>query len=499
MEIRPDPIGYRRNGQPIYPIAGGDGEGEGGGGAGAGTATLTRFRSMSEQDLATEHEAIVTRGEQAAEAVRGGDRDALENLRAANTDLEQIEAEMGERRDAGSMGDRFRTARAGLNGVAGSSGIPGLYGQGAAGSGPDQAVTPGEIVVNGEAYRSWMKRWPGGGPPKGVADSGEAETVGIYRDLLGMRTATDRLRAGALLTPSRFRALISAASGSAGTLVRPDWMGLLEPGLVRPLTLRALVTTIPVQSDTIEYIREVSRISAAAPVAEATGVNTSSLADASGRKAEGGIVFAKVVDAVKTIAEWTAVTKRILSDAPALRAYVDQYLTDDVAIELEDQMAAGDGTGENFLGILQTPGIGTAGPPGAGKNMLDAIRTAKRMVRVNARTNATAVLINPEDAEIVDTLKASGTGNYLGIGPFATGTGQGTIWGLPAVESEAVPPNTALVGDFRRAVLFDREETTITVGTANDDFIKNVLRVLAEMRAGFGVLRPAAFVAVTLS
>jgi HK97 family phage major capsid protein len=51
-----------------------------------------------------------------------------------------------------------------------------------------------------------------------------------------------------------------------------------------------------------------------------------------------------------------------------------------------------------------------------------------------------------------------------------------------------------MVGDFRRAVLFDRESTTISVGTAGDDFIRNIVRVLAEMRAGFGVLRPSAFV-----
>jgi hypothetical protein len=31
------------------------------------------------------------------------------------------------------------------------------------------------------------------------------------------------------------------------------------------------------------------------------------------------------------------------------------------------------------------------------------------------------------------------------------------------------------------------------VGTAGDDFIRNIVWVLAEMRAGFGVLRPRAF------
>jgi len=89
---------------------------------------------------------------------------------------------------------------------------------------------------------------------------------------------------------------------------------------------------------------------------------------------------------------------------------------------------------------------------------------------------------------------------YVGSGPYGQGSSfSPTVWGMNLVESEAVPPGTALVGDFRRAVLFDRENVTITVGTAGDDFIRNIVRILAEMRAGFGVIRPTAFVAADIA
>jgi HK97 family phage major capsid protein len=65
------------------------------------------------------------------------------------------------------------------------------------------------------------------------------------------------------------------------------------------------------------------------------------------------------------------------------------------------------------------------------------------------------------------------------------------------VENEACPLGFALVGDFRRAILWDRESVQISVGTANEDFIRNLVRVLAEIRVGFGVVRPA-FVEVDL-
>jgi hypothetical protein len=42
-------------------------------------------------------------------------------------------------------------------------------------------------------------------------------------------------------------------------------------------------------------------------------------------------------------------------------------------------------------------------------------------------------------------------------------------------------------------VLFDRESVAISVGTAGDDFIRNIVRVLGELRAGFTVARVKAF------
>lgn len=373
---------------------------------------------------------------------------------------------------------------------------PGMYGAngGDDGKGKDGQLefgTPGDLYTAANAYGEWKARFPSGGPTSQMSAWSDAVDVGgAYADILGLRSASEKLR-GRVLSPSKFRALLTSNDASVGELVRPDFRGLLEPGQVRPLTVRQLITVIPVGTDAISYVREASRVSNAAPTAEATAITGTS-----GTKPEGGLTFAPVTDTVKTIAEWVPATNRILADAPFLRGYIDSYLTDDIAIELEDQVMAGAGTGENFLGILNTPGIQTAGPPAGALNELDVIRRAKRLVRVNARTNATAVLINPEDAERQEQMKASGTGNYLGGGPF--GAIEPRVWGLPYVESEAVPAGTAVVGDFRRAVLFDRQQTTISVGTANDDFLRNIVRVLAEMRAGFGVLRPAAFVAVDL-
>lgn len=376
--------------------------------------------------------------------------------------------------------------------------------------------SPGELLVRGAAYAGFMKAYPQGGPAEGTGNRGpnvtsDAEVITTMSSVLGLSTPTARFalarlraRARGLWTPGgggmrADGALITQADASAGELVRPDWMGLLEPGsaFLRPLTIRSLVTVMPISTDSYEYVKEKSRTSNAQVVADATALTGSS-----GLKPQGDVVFEKVSGTVSTIAEWVAMTRRIVKDAPQLMEYVNQFLIDDIALALEDEMVAGDGTGEHLSGLLNeiTQEVGPINTP-AGYNRLDLIRQAKRIVRIAGRTNATAVVINPEDSELVDIEKAhnfadtAGSYSYYGNGPFGPDTVT-PIWGLPRVESEAVDPGTAIVGDFRRAILFDREETNLIVGTANDDLIRNLMRVVAEGRWGFGVIRPSAFVVV---
>jgi HK97 family phage major capsid protein len=297
----------------------------------------------------------------------------------------------------------------------------------------DEATTFGEAYVRSDAHKMWIGRFPQGGPPERITVQGDSVLIRAgVRDL------------------ERMRALVTATDASAGRLIPPHFAGLLEPGRVRPLTVRQLLTVIPTASDAVSYAREVSRVSAAAPVEEAEA-----LTGTTGTKPEGGLVFEIVEDRVRTIAESVPATRRIVADAPQLRAYIDTYLTEDLGIELEDQVVAGDGNGENQTGILNTAGVDTVGPPGAGQSPLDVIRIAKRTVRTGGRTNATTVLLNPEDSERIDLLKGNDEVNRFVAGPPWAMT-PGTLWGLPIVESEALPVGTALVGDFRRAVLFDR-------------------------------------------
>jgi hypothetical protein len=69
---------------------------------------------------------------------------------------------------------------------------------------------------------------------------------------------------------------------------------------------------------------------------------------------------------------------------------------------------------------------------------------------------------------------------------------------MPVVESEAVPTGTAIIADWAQGcTLFDREQGSVRVGTINDQFIRNIQTILAELRAAFIIWRPACFTKVT--
>jgi HK97 family phage major capsid protein len=179
---------------------------------------------------------------------------------------------------------------------------------------------------------------------------------------------------------------------------------------------------------------------------------------------------------VRTIALWVPAITRVVADAPQLRAYIDEYLDADIQTELEDQIVTGDGLGENLTGLMNVSGRQTLSAPTAPASNLDSIRQAKTLIRTNARSEPSAVVLNPTDAQNIDLLKRNNEpNNFAGPGPY--GVGAAPLWNVPVVETNALSAGTALIGDFSKAVLFDRLSLSITLGTINDQFIRNMVTV----------------------
>lgn len=307
-------------------------------------------------------------------------------------------------------------------------------------------------------------------------------------------------------SPIQVKSLFTGASStSAGAFVVNERTDIIEMLGRKPLTIRNLVANRRTTSDTVEFVQQTSHTNAAAVVAEATssaaptapaGASGGALVNnaGGGYKPEGAWAFAVATAVVKTIAEWVPVTKRALADVAQLEGLINDELRADIAETEEDQILNGNGSGENFTGINSTSGIQTQA---WSTDLFITIRKAVTKARTVGRVNPTALVINPADAERID-LAQDGNDRYYYGGPQAIG--QRTVWGIPVVESESQAEGTGLLGDFSKAVVWDREQTTVTMTDSHADyFVRNLVAILAEERLAFGVVRPTAFVALDLT
>ncbi|MEV4902360.1 phage major capsid protein [Citricoccus sp. NPDC055426] len=303
-------------------------------------------------------------------------------------------------------------------------------------------------------------------------------------------------RASVKSDPIRLKSLFTGGSAtSAGAFVVPEQTGIVEMLGRRPLTIRDLISVRRTGSDTVEYVRQTAHTNAAAPVPEATSSapidGTTVTNTIGGLKPEGSWTFERVSTSVKTIAEWVPVTKRALADAAQLEDLIRDELSADLAEAEEDQILSGDGTGENLTGILNTSGTQTQA---FDTDIFTSVRKAITKAKVVGRVVPNGVVLNPVDMETVDLARENGdTGKFIGAGPFTMGPR--TLWSLPIAESEAVPEGTGIVADFSKAVLWDREDASVTFSDSHADFfIRNLVAALGEERVAFGVTRPSAVV-----
>lgn len=298
---------------------------------------------------------------------------------------------------------------------------------------------------------------------------------------------------------------VGGTDTSAGAFVVNEQTGIVEMLGRKELTIRDLVSVRRTGSDTVEYVEQTSHTNAAAVVAEATSsaapqapagsTQADLVRDANGGyKPEGSWAFVRRTAVVKTIAEWVPATKRALADVAQLEGLINDELRMDVAEAEEGQILAGDGTGENFTGIRNWSGIQTQA---FSTDVFETARKAITKARTVGRVNPNAIVISPATAEIIDLAKDL-NGQYRYGGPQAIGVR--TLWGVPTVVSETQPDTDILVGDYSKAVLWDREQTTVTISDSHADFfIRNMVAILGEERCAFAVTRPKAFVKAALS
>jgi hypothetical protein len=194
-------------------------------------------------------------------------------------------------------------------------------------------------------------------------------------------------------------------------------------------------------------------------------------------KPEMALTATPTSETLDTIAHWKEITRQASGRYPA-----DSRNRRDTAARGNLPQARGRYRGR-ARGRTDPPV--SSGSAAAGDTLLASIRVGLATVETNGYT-PNAVLVNPADAADIDLAIMSGTL----LGPTQTAG----LWGLRIVGVAGLPAGTAYVGDFQQAVtVFDRGTTAVYLSDSHaDNFIRNVLLLLAEIRALATVPEPQA-------
>lgn len=319
------------------------------------------------------------------------------------------------------------------------------------------------------------RQGPGVDKPKSMGEQFvEAEQVKAFLAQAQPRGRVD------LSVKTTLTSLTTAAGGSVGDAIFPT----ILPGIValpqRRLTVRDLITPGQMDGNALEYVKETGFTNNAAPVAEG------------GAKPSSDIQFDLVSTTAKVIAHYMKASRQVLDDVAQLRSIIDNRLLYGLAYVEETELLSGDGTGQHLLGLIPQATAYSAPITLADLTMIDVLRLAQLQAAL-ALFPATGHVLNPTDWAYIETQKD-------GVGRYLIGNPQGTIdkslWGLPVVETPAMTQRKFLTGAFKLAAqIFDRWQARVEVATENeDDFIKNLLTILAEERLALAVYRGEALI-----
>lgn len=270
----------------------------------------------------------------------------------------------------------------------------------------------------------------------------------------------------------------SGDSGSAGALSTPfidrDVAGLP----MRRLTIRDLLTVIPVGSGSVEYVKRIGRTNNAEVVAEGA------------QKPESSLAYELKGVSIRTIAHWMKASRQIIDDVKQLKAEIDADLRYGLALVEEAELLFGDGTGQHLFGMV--PQAVEFAPA------FDVTDLTETDVIGLAILQATKTDLLPDGIVIHPTdwwrmrLTKDANGKYI-LGDPGVPV-KPSLFGLPVVSTMAMDEGNFLVGPFKEQRLYDRWEARVEMAFVNDDFTRNLVTILGEERVGFAAKQAEAMI-----
>ena len=269
----------------------------------------------------------------------------------------------------------------------------------------------------------------------------------------------------------------------------------IKEGYRRPLTIWNLFNHEMTEKDSVAWYTEGAFDGSAAMTAEA-----------------GAFAQIHVNDPVRHSAELKKVTAiwkqsdEILSDAPRFVTHVNNRAGYNLDIVVEDQLIAGNGSGNNITGLANTSGIATASAAAFNMDFIESLLDERTKIKKATPNFAVdTLLLADEDYDALMKLKNSADQYVLG-GPTGFVYGQGVtigrnLWNtITMVPTPALTSGTAILGAFKAGATVFEHVTgrRFDVGYDGTDFSHGLVSFRAYQRFVLAVEYPAAFCKYTV-
>lgn len=190
--------------------------------------------------------------------------------------------------------------------------------------------------------------------------------------------------------------------------------------------------------------------------------------------------LATQVSTAKKVAERMRVSLELLNDIEGMVSLIENELQYEVEKHANDQSITGVASSTDPAGVTKLASLYTLTTVDVTTpNNFDAIRAAVAQLRSLNFIGPFKAFINPIDAANMELSKGT-DGHYL-LPPFTAADGT-RIAGVDIIEEMGVPVGFLLIGDMRYYKIYMLEDFTIRWGLDSDDFSKNLMTVIGEMR-----------------
>ena len=195
--------------------------------------------------------------------------------------------------------------------------------------------------------------------------------------------------------------------------------------------------------------------------------------------------FSKYLLDLKKIGDTLPVTEEFFEDEQLFAAELGMFLSTNVDIAIDTQLATGDGTSNTLTGIVSSSTAFAAVASGiASPNIYDlVIKVSEGITKTGgSKYMPNFVLMNITDINKMKLTKDHND-NYI-LPPFVSRSGE-QVGTINVIECNAITANTLVVGDNRYARIYEMPGIVLSKGMVSTQFVEDTMTLKARKRLLF--------------